>query len=142
MNQVLFMLKTIPEYAALIQALEQGQSAAVTGLLRKGLYGRCFVYLLAGDTYQQELAVIRISRSAVVPESQAVPFVSVHTNASLMKTPKPMRFTARKSSKNVTDIVMKSTMNTVMFSQKLFSADHPILQSRPNRPLFSPYTNK
>ena len=35
-----------------------------------------------------------------------------------MKTPKPMRFTARKSSKNVTDIVMKSTMNTVMFSQK------------------------
>ena len=30
MNQVLFMLKTIPEYAALIQALNQGQSAAVT----------------------------------------------------------------------------------------------------------------
>ena len=32
MNQVLFMLKTIPEYAALVQALNQGESAAVTGI--------------------------------------------------------------------------------------------------------------
>ena len=32
MNQVLFMLKTIPEYAALVQGLNQGESAAVTGI--------------------------------------------------------------------------------------------------------------
>ncbi len=32
MDQVLFMLKTIPEYAALVQALNQGESAAVTGI--------------------------------------------------------------------------------------------------------------
>ena len=32
MDQVLFMLKTIPEYAALTQALNQGESAAVTGI--------------------------------------------------------------------------------------------------------------
>ena len=32
MDQVLFMLKTIPEYAALVQALNRGESAAVTGI--------------------------------------------------------------------------------------------------------------
>ena len=32
MDQVLFMLKTIPEYAALVQSLNQGESAAVTGI--------------------------------------------------------------------------------------------------------------
>ena len=32
MDQVLFMLKTIPEYAALVQALNRGESVAVTGI--------------------------------------------------------------------------------------------------------------
>ena len=32
MDQVLFMLKTIPEYGALVQSLNQGASAAVTGI--------------------------------------------------------------------------------------------------------------
>ena len=32
MDQVLFMLKTMPEYAALVQGLNQGEAAAVTGV--------------------------------------------------------------------------------------------------------------
>ena len=32
MDQVLFMLKTIPEYAALVQSLNRGEAAAVTGV--------------------------------------------------------------------------------------------------------------
>ena len=53
MNQVLFMLKTIPEYAALIQALEQGQSAAVTGV---GQINRS--HLIAGLTQELKRPVV------------------------------------------------------------------------------------
>ena len=53
MNQVLFMLKTIPEYAALIQALEQGQSAAVTGV---GQINRS--HLIAGLTQELKKPVV------------------------------------------------------------------------------------
>lgn len=53
MNQVLFMLKTIPEYAALIQALNQGQSAAVTGV---GQINRS--HLIAGLTQELKRPVV------------------------------------------------------------------------------------
>ena len=53
MNQVLFMLKTIPEYAALIQALEQSQSAAVTGV---GQINRS--HLIAGLTQELKKPVV------------------------------------------------------------------------------------
>ncbi len=49
MDQVLFMLKTIPEYGALVQSLNQGASAAVTGI---GQINRS--HLIAG--LSQELA--------------------------------------------------------------------------------------
>ena len=47
------MLKTIPEYAALIQALEQGQSAAVTGV---GQINRS--HLIAGLTQELKKPVV------------------------------------------------------------------------------------
>ena len=32
MDQVLFLLKTIPEYAAMVEAMQKGETAAVTGI--------------------------------------------------------------------------------------------------------------
>ena len=53
MDQVLFMLKTMPEYASLVQSLKQGESAAVTGI---GQINRS--HLIAGLSRETEKPIV------------------------------------------------------------------------------------
>ena len=53
MDQVLFMLKTIPEYAALVQSLNRGEAAAVTGV---GQINRS--HMIAGITQEVKKPLI------------------------------------------------------------------------------------